>query len=151
MPSLRGYAPPRAARGARQRAAYALWERCISEIVPDFWWLGKLGISTLGQPDRRVSPPAWLVFRLNVGDLHPTPWIRVKLGCAFGDATYPHPQWSRLAALWKSLYHAGQDAFTVTVDGSKIEFAPGVLPQISGETLTLKERFATGADVTEPH
>jgi hypothetical protein len=98
-----------------------------------------------------VSPPAWLVFRLNVGDLHPTPWIRVKLGGAFGDAMYPHPQWSRLAALWKSLYHAGQDAFTVTVDGSEIEFAPGVLPQISGETLTLKERFATGAVVTEPH
>jgi hypothetical protein len=29
------------------------WERCISEIVADFWWLGKLGVSTLGRPDRR--------------------------------------------------------------------------------------------------
>jgi hypothetical protein len=53
------------------------------------------------------------------------------------------------SAVGVALPQEGQDDFTVTVDGSKVEFAPGVLPQISGETLTVKERIATGAVVTD--
>ena len=51
-----------------------------------------------------VSLPRPFVFRLNVDDPHPVPWIRVKLSCAMGDALYPHPQWKRLADLWQSYY-----------------------------------------------
>jgi len=51
-----------------------------------------------------VSLPRAFVFRLNVDDPHPLPWIRVKLSCAMGDALYPHPQWQRLAALWEAFY-----------------------------------------------
>jgi hypothetical protein len=44
------------------------------------------------------------VFRLNVDDPHPIPWVRVKLSAAIGEALYPHPQWRRLSALWESYY-----------------------------------------------
>jgi hypothetical protein len=51
-----------------------------------------------------VSLPRPFVFRLNVDDPHPVPWLRVKLSCAIGQALYPHPQWTRLAQLWESFY-----------------------------------------------
>ena len=58
-----------------------------------------------------VSLPRAFVFRLNLDDPHPVPWIRVKLSCAIGEALHPHPQWRRLADLWESFYPiAGLDA-----------------------------------------
>jgi hypothetical protein len=51
-----------------------------------------------------VSLPRAFVFRINVDDPHPVPWLRVKLSCAMGDALYPHPQWARLAAMWEAFY-----------------------------------------------
>jgi hypothetical protein len=51
-----------------------------------------------------VSLPPVFVFRLSVDDPHPTPWIRVKLSAAIGEALYPHPQWQRLSAIWDALY-----------------------------------------------
>jgi hypothetical protein len=51
-----------------------------------------------------VSLPRAFVFRPNFDDAHPSPWIRVKLSAALGDALYPHPQWSRLDRLWDSFY-----------------------------------------------
>lgn len=94
---------------ARQRASdeprvWQLWERWISEIVADFWSIARVGVvSTLGLIGV-VSLPRPFVFRLNVDDPHPIPWIRVKLSCAIGNALYPHPQWQRLANLWESFY-----------------------------------------------
>ena len=44
------------------------------------------------------------MFRLNLDDPHPIPWIRVKLSCAIGNALYPHPQWQRVGGLWDSYY-----------------------------------------------
>ena len=65
---------------------------------------GALGVaSTMGLMGV-VSLPRAFVFRLNVDDPHPVPWIRVKLSCAMGKALYPHPQWARLADLWESFY-----------------------------------------------
>lgn len=91
-----------------ERAAWAAWERWISEIVADFWSVARIGIgSTIGLMGV-VSLPSWFVFRANADDPHPTPWIRVKLSCAIGDALYPHPQWRELAALWESLYPRGE-------------------------------------------
>ena len=51
-----------------------------------------------------VSLPRAFVFRINVDDPHPFPWIRVKLSAAFGAELYPDPQWQRLAGLWESFY-----------------------------------------------
>jgi hypothetical protein len=51
-----------------------------------------------------VSLPRVFVFRIEPDDPHPTPWIRVKLSCAMGDAMFPHPQWKALAQAWESFY-----------------------------------------------
>ena len=85
-------------------SVWSLWERWISEIVADFWSVARVGIaSTLGLIGV-VSLPRAFVFRLNLDDPHPPPWIRVKLSCAIGQALYPHPQWERLARLWEAYY-----------------------------------------------
>src|SRR5262249_30181239 len=92
------------------RVAWELWERWISEIVADFWSVARVGVaSTLGLIGV-VSLPRAFIFRMNVDDPHPIPWIRVKLSSAIGQALYPHPQWERLAMLWESYYSpAGLD------------------------------------------
>ena len=83
---------------------WRLWERWISEIVPDFWSIARVGVvSTLGLIGV-VSLPRPFVFRGNHDDPHPIPWIRVKLSCAIGDALNPHPQWRRVARMWESYY-----------------------------------------------
>jgi hypothetical protein len=87
-----------------ERGAWRLWERWISEIIADFWAIAKVGIaSTLGLISI-VSLPRWFVFRVSLDDPHPFPWIRVMLSCAVGAALYPHRQWAKLAAVWKSFY-----------------------------------------------
>jgi hypothetical protein len=91
-------------QAARESSTWRLWERWISEIVSDFWSVARVGVvSTLGLIGV-VSLPRPFVFRINVDDPHPTPWIRVKLSCAIGDGLYPHPQWQRVARLWESYY-----------------------------------------------
>jgi hypothetical protein len=89
---------------AASRLPWTIWERWISEIVADFWSVARVGIaSTIGLIGV-VSLPRPFVFRLNLDDPHPMPWIRVKLSAAIGEALYPHPQWRRLGALWESYY-----------------------------------------------
>jgi hypothetical protein len=86
------------------RMPWQMWERWISEIVADFWSVARVGVaSTIGLMGV-VSLPRPFVFRLNIDDPHPMPWIRVKLSAAIGEALYPHPQWQRLGALWESYY-----------------------------------------------
>lgn len=86
------------------RVAWQLWERWISEIVADFWAVAKVGIaSTLGLI-AVVSLPRAFVFRVDLDDPHPSPWIRVLLSCAIGETLFPHPQWQRFAELWASFY-----------------------------------------------
>ena len=86
------------------RMPWQMWERWVSEIVADFWSVARVGIaSTIGLIGV-VSLPRPFVFRLNIDDPHPMPWIRVKLSAAIGEALYPHPQWRRLSALWESYY-----------------------------------------------
>ena len=88
----------------RSSIAWQLWERWISEIVADLWSVARVGVaSTLGLMGV-VGLPRPFVFRLNLDDPHPIPWIRVKLSCALGRAFYPHPQWDRVAALWDAYY-----------------------------------------------
>jgi hypothetical protein len=99
-PMLRGM------QRGRQREApvWQYFERCISEIVADFFSVARVGIASSMGLVGVVSLPRAFVFRLNLDDPHPAPWIRVKLSCAIGEALYPHPQWRRLAGLWESFY-----------------------------------------------
>lgn len=84
--------------------AWQLFERWISEIVADFWSMARVGVgATLGLIGV-VSLPRAFVFRINLDDPHPFPWIRVKLSCALGRALYPHRQWNRLETIWESFY-----------------------------------------------
>jgi hypothetical protein len=94
-----------------QREVWQLWERWISEIVADFWAVARVGVaSTLGLI-AVVSLPRVFVLRVDIGDPHPSPWIRVLLSCAIGNTLYPHRQWGRIAAMWASFYPlAGIDA-----------------------------------------
>lgn len=92
-------------RGRRDDAAvWAYLERCISEIVADFFAVARVGIASSMGLIAVVSLPRAFVFRLNLDDPHPVPWIRVRLSCAIGEALHPHPQWRRLADLWGSFY-----------------------------------------------
>ena len=92
--------------GGRLRAAWRRWDFWMSEIVADYWAVGRIGIgSTLGLI-ALVSLPRGFVFRPADDDPHPVPWIRVLLSCAIGDRLYPDPQWRRLAAVWRRLYPA---------------------------------------------
>jgi hypothetical protein len=102
--SLRPMLRARAGQDPASSLAWQLWERWVSEIVADLWSVARVGItSTLGLIGV-VSLPRPFVFRLNVSDPHPTPWIRVKLSIAMGQALYPQPAWDHLAGLWESYY-----------------------------------------------
>ena len=84
--------------------AWSLWERWISEIVADFWSVARVGIGATTGLMGVVSLPRPFVFRLDVRDPHPMPWIRVKLSAAMGRAMYPMPAWDQLIDLWESYY-----------------------------------------------
>lgn len=91
-------------RKEQDTEVWSAWERWISEIVADFWSVARVGVvSTLGLIGV-VSLPRPFVFRLNMDDPHPMPWLRVMLSCAMGQALYPHQQWQRLASMWESFY-----------------------------------------------
>ena len=99
-PILRGFQ-----RGTRRdRLAWLLWERWTNEALADFWSVAKLGVgSTLGLIGV-VSIPRAFVFRMELEDPHPIPWVRVNLSCAFGAALYPHPHWDAVRRVWQALY-----------------------------------------------
>jgi hypothetical protein len=109
LPSLRAELRDREERDAKHAQPWQWFGRWISEIVADFWSVAKIGVgSTLGLM-AVLSLPKQFVFRLDAGDPHPVPWLRVKASCAFGDYLYPHPQWRRLATVWEALYPPTED------------------------------------------
>jgi hypothetical protein len=87
-----------------EKLAWQLWERWISEIVADFWSVAKLGVAATQGLIQVVSLPRFFVFRIQMEDPHPFPWVRVKLSAAVGSFLYPDPQWQLLDALWESFY-----------------------------------------------
>jgi hypothetical protein len=87
-----------------ERLAWQLWERWISEIVADFWSVAKLGVAATQGLIQVVSLPRFFVFRIQVDDPHPFPWVRVKLSAALGGLLYPDPQWQLLDWVWESFY-----------------------------------------------
>lgn len=123
---------------------WTIWERWISEILSDFWAVAKLGATATAGLMSVVSLPAAFVFRLNLDDPHPSPWIRVKLSCCLGSKLYPHSQWDMLSALWDRLYplslasHTEQRVFRMLQD-SLPAFAAVLLlhrpPALHGKSL----------------
>lgn len=105
VPSLRPAIAAAAARASgAESAAWQQWSRWISEIVADLWSIARVGVaSTMGLMGL-VSLPRAFVFRIVPSDPHPSPWIRVQLSCAIGNALYPDAQWGRIAALWSRFY-----------------------------------------------
>lgn len=102
VPSVQAAIKARPPGGDAQ--VWTLYERWTSEILADLWSVARVGIvSTLGLMGV-VSLPRPFVFRANLDDPHPMPWIRVKLSCALGAALYPHPQWQRTAEAWAAFY-----------------------------------------------
>jgi hypothetical protein len=97
IPSLRAVVQSLQHGSERNRLVWRLWDRWIGEVVADFWSVAKVGIASTVGLIGVVSLPRFFVFRLNVDDPHPTPWLRVKLSCAIGGALYPHLQWARLS------------------------------------------------------
>jgi hypothetical protein len=91
-------------RGDPDREIWSLWDRWLGEIVADLWSVSRVGISASIGLVGVVTLPRAFVFRVNIDDAHPIPWLRVLLSCAMGDALYPHDQWKRLAAVWTTLY-----------------------------------------------
>lgn len=92
------------AKAGTEAVAWRLWRRWLGEIVADFWSIAHLGIgSTVGLMGV-VNLPRAFVFRLELDDPHPSPWIRVQLSSAIGARLYPDPQWRRITTLWQRLY-----------------------------------------------
>lgn len=106
VPSLRAMMQPVIRRAGAAAPAWVLWDRWISEIVADYWSVGKLGIASSLGLIGVLSLPRAFVFRIALDDPHPVPWVRARLSCAMGHALYPDPQWPRLSELWQELYPA---------------------------------------------
>jgi hypothetical protein len=102
--SLRPVLAKAISQAGPEKGAWVCWERWISEIVADFWAVAKLGVAATTGLMIVVSLPRAFVFRVDMEDPHPAPWVRVMLSCALGQALYPHPQWPGLARMWESFY-----------------------------------------------
>lgn len=102
--SLRAAVRARGGDGAPD--AWRMWSRWLAEIVADLWSVARVGVCATAGLMGVLSLPSAFVFRSGADDPHPTPWIRVLLSAALGDALYPDPQWRRLAALWEAFYPA---------------------------------------------
>ncbi len=89
---------------AANRAAWTLWERYVGEVLADFWSIGHVGPAAVLGLTQVLSLPRPFVFRVDMEDPHPAPWIRVQLACRAGEFLYPDPQWRALARVWESLY-----------------------------------------------
>lgn len=85
-------------------AAWDLWRKWISETVADLWSVARLGVTATAGLIGVVSLPAAFVFRIDGDDPHPSPYMRVKLSAALGQALYPGPLWQRLVEMWESFY-----------------------------------------------
>ena len=90
--------------GGTEGTAWAYWDRCISEILADFWSVARVGLTSTSGLMGVVTLPRYFVFRLQLDDPHPMPWMRVRLSCAMGRALFPHPQWDRMENIWLSYY-----------------------------------------------
>jgi len=110
LPSLQPVLAQRIAVAGADRKAWECLRRWISEIIADLWAVTRLGVTATVGLMAVVGLPRAFVFRVNLDDPHPAPWIRVMLSAAMGAMLYPDPQWTALSRIWESYYpRAGLD------------------------------------------
>lgn len=132
--------------GGAESAAWQYWNRCISEIVADFWAVARVGITASIGLMAVVTLPRYFVFRLNLDDPHPVPWIRMRLSCALGRALYPHPQWDQLEQVWLAYYPPEQ------VDQQKrrtLDLLAGTMPELAALLAHHRPKALRGASLRE--
>ena len=83
---------------------WPVFQGWISEIVADCWSVGQLGITSTVGLLAVVSLPSYFVFRPSGDDPHPTPYLRVLISTAIGEALAPHPQWAAMRRTWRAMY-----------------------------------------------
>jgi len=126
MNSLRPVLQGMQRKGGEEQPAWVFWERWISEILADFWSLARVGVAATMGLIGVVSLPRPFVFRIQLDDPHPFPWIRVKLSCAMGQALFPHRQWEALSRMWEAFYPTdGLDAERQKIIASLLASMPG--------------------------
>lgn len=101
---LRAELESKARTDTNHQLAWRLLSRWISEILSDFWAMANLGITATTGLMGVLSLPAHFVFRVDVGDPHPFPWIRTKISLEFGKTLFPDPQWANLSNHWNQAY-----------------------------------------------
>ncbi len=104
IPSLKSSIHIARSNAAKNKGAYTYYDRCISEIIADFWAMAHLGVSATMGLMGVVTLPSYFQFRLDMDDPHPAPYIRVQLSCRIGKKLFPDPQWDKLWSLWESFY-----------------------------------------------
>jgi hypothetical protein len=130
--------------GEADRRGWRTWVGWLSEILADVWAIGAVGISsTLGLMSL-VSLPSAFVFRKSTTGPHPSPWLRVKLSAAVGNALYPHPQWPRLAAAWAACYPLDRLPPAQRAD---IERSERLIPRLVNELLAHRTPRLGGASL----
>jgi hypothetical protein len=102
--SLRAEIRGRKNQHAADAEAWDYWERWISEIVADLWAIARVGVASTMGLIGVVSLPRAFVFRISKEDPHPSPWIRVRLSAAIGQALHPQPVWKNISDMWESFY-----------------------------------------------
>jgi hypothetical protein len=102
--TLRAALQQQQARDPTRHKAWRLYDLWISEIIADFWSMAHLGISATMGLINVVSLPKYFVFRVQLDDPHPFPWIRVRLSLEMGKQLFPDQQWATLERLWHELY-----------------------------------------------
>ena len=102
--SIRPMLQQRAAADPERADLWRIWERWCSEIVADLWSVARVGVAAPLGLMGVVALPRAFVFRREMDEPHPVPWLRVLLSCATGRALYPHPQWDRVVATWEAFY-----------------------------------------------
>ena len=104
LPSLREVLKAKQLLAGAEKTAWSLWDRWISEIAADFWAIAHLGIGATLGVFGVLSLPRAFVFRADLRDPHPFPWIRSMLSCALGKALFAHSQWQRFESVWRAFY-----------------------------------------------
>jgi hypothetical protein len=102
--SIRPALQRRAAADPARADLWRIWERWCSEMIADLWSVARVGIAAPVGLMGVVALPRAFVFRREMDEPHPIPWLRVLLSCAMGSALYPHRQWDRAVNTWVTFY-----------------------------------------------
>ncbi len=124
-----------------EQLAWVCWQRWISEIVPDLWAVGHLGITATYGLMGVVGLPRFFMFQVSLEGPHPFPWIRTLVSIAFGRRLYPDPQWDRVESMWRAMYPPQNlDSETAAI----VQALQRTLPELVDLVLSLRPGLLQG-------